>query len=152
MFTHHPPPTTYFLFIRNFPSGSTEMDTMECLHQAQVASCTLVILSCTHTQFLYSSLCRIKARTGTPQVKVLQTPPNTHKPQTSHGPTGHLETNCRFCWSEKSSICCATNGFVSFMYNTHCLGLEQPDGSHLQRRHFTSILVFAPFQYNGCYL
>lgn len=143
LFTHHPAPTTYFLFFRNFASGSTEMDKMkDCLHQAQVASLTLVLLSCTHTQFLFSSLRCIKAGTGTPQVKVHQTPPNTHKPQSSHGPTGHPETNCRLCWSEKSSICCAkaTNGFV--MCNTHCLGLEQPDGSHLQRRH-TAFCTFS---------
>lgn len=33
LFTHHPPPTTYFLFFRNFASASTEMDMMkQCLH------------------------------------------------------------------------------------------------------------------------
>lgn len=51
----------------------------ECLHpggghgggvltsQAQVASHTLVLLSCPHMQVLFSSLCCIKARTGTSQ-------------------------------------------------------------------------------------
>lgn len=41
-------------------------------------------------------------------LKVLQTPPNTYKPQTahktSHSPTGHPETNCGFCWSEKKAV------------------------------------------------
>lgn len=36
----------------------------------------------------------------------------------------------------------ATTGFVSVLYNTCSLELEQPDGSNLQSRHFTSILIF----------
>lgn len=125
--------------------------------QAQGASRTLALLSCTHPQFLFSSLCCIKAGTGKSQ-----SPPNTtqHIQTTdcSQDQSQPHRTSRNKLWvllvRKESSTCCAkaTKGFVSVMYNTRCLGLEQPEGSHSQHRYFTSTLIFAPFQQNGCYL
>lgn len=119
--------------------------------QAQGASRTLALLSCTHPQFLFSSLCCIKAGTG-----MSQSPPNTtqHIQTTdcSQDQSQPHRTSRNKLWvllvRKESSTCCAkaTKGFVSVMYNTRCLGLEQPEGSHSQHRYFTSTLIFAPFQ------
>lgn len=93
--------------------------------QAQVASRALVLLSCTHTQFLFSSLCCIKAGTGTSQNKVLQTPPSTYKPQTahktSHGPTGHPETNWAVLVRKEQYLQCKGSTRVCFSYVQYTL-------------------------------
>lgn len=72
--------------------------------QAQVASRTLVFLSSTHTQLFFSSLLH-QSRDRNTSNKILQTPPSIYKLQTahktSHGPAGHPETNCGFCWSKR---------------------------------------------------
>lgn len=85
VFTHHPPPKNLLPFLQKpcFCFHRDGHDKGMLTPQAQVASHTLVLLSCTHREFLFSSLCCIKAGTGISLTEVLQTPPNTYKPQTA---------------------------------------------------------------------
>lgn len=99
----------YFCFHRDGHDGG------ELTPQVQVASLTLVLLSCTHTQLLFNSLCCTKAGTGTCHIKVLQTPIHTnHRLLIRH--RGHPETNCGFCWSGKEAVFTVQRQQTGFSY------------------------------------